>query len=372
MIASTPLRARSARRGAHAAAILLLLASSSARAAESAYCRKVEARAASEAALLMSPQLVLEGLRVPPGTSVALGPALADGYQARVSVAFSAVDFYRGALVRRLGAADCAQHEPGEALTALLLQATDGARLAGLRAQAAFLEAHQAEWTRLVARAEERLEARVIRIVDVHELVQQAHALERKLVEAQGEADRLAARVAGVPQEDSRALADRYVERSLALEREGSRLRTLQAWDVRLTGGAIPERGSAEWYAIAELRFTPGRFLQGGHEARLLRARADELRSARHEAEASVGRLRDEARAAQVQARRDLALLEGQLAGLARLRGVLELSETPATLHARDALAIEELAVRGDQAFVQGLLEALARLTEEAAAGRAD
>jgi hypothetical protein len=191
-------------------------------------------------------------------------------------------------------------------------------------------------------------------------------ALDRRLLEAQGEAARLEARWAGVTREPIDVVAARYSARTLELERAGSRLRTVARWDVRLTAGMIPQRGAADWYALAELSFKPGGLVQDRQEREYLAARVEELRGARYEAEASLTRLREEARAALETARRDLDRVENQLARLARMKGLLDASETPGSLHARDALRLEELLVQAEQVHLKALVEGLAQLAEPA------
>src|SRR5262245_33299074 len=82
-----------------------------ARAEDSAYCRKVRAQAAADRSLLQWPRVFLEGIRFPTSSRLDLGPTVGNNYQGRVGLVFSPLDVYRGELVRRVGDADCADHE---------------------------------------------------------------------------------------------------------------------------------------------------------------------------------------------------------------------------------------------------------------------
>src|SRR5687767_10863955 len=82
--------------------------------AQSSYCRKTQARAEGDAALLAMPRLTASALRFPSAEAVELGPTLGDGYQIRVGVSASLTDIARSAHVRRIAQADCEQHEHTE------------------------------------------------------------------------------------------------------------------------------------------------------------------------------------------------------------------------------------------------------------------
>jgi hypothetical protein len=131
--------------------------------ARDAYCSKVRARAVSDADLLMSPRVLIQGIRFPQsGQQVDIGPTAGNGYQFRAGFSFSPVDFYRGLGVLRVGDADCARHAASTRLENVILHGADVARLAALRAQARFLEDHAGEWRALAAKAAARLAERII------------------------------------------------------------------------------------------------------------------------------------------------------------------------------------------------------------------
>src|SRR5688572_28613470 len=75
---------------------------------DSPYCRQVRARAASEAGLLMTPRVLVQGIRFPRGAQqLDSGPTVGDGYQLRTGLAFSPLDFIKGQTLLRVGDADC-------------------------------------------------------------------------------------------------------------------------------------------------------------------------------------------------------------------------------------------------------------------------
>src|SRR3954468_3905664 len=97
-----------------AAAVATFVSSASAHAEESAYCRKVRARATADAALLVAPRVTAEGIKAPSPLQAGgkLDPASAtSGYQVRVGASFSPLNFYKGLRVKDIGESDCEQHE---------------------------------------------------------------------------------------------------------------------------------------------------------------------------------------------------------------------------------------------------------------------
>src|SRR5690242_10656934 len=99
---------------ATALAVSTFVISASARADESAYCRKVRARATADEALLVAPRVTAEGIKAPSPLQAGgkLDPASpTSGYQVRVGASFSPLNFYKGLRVKEVGEADCEQHE---------------------------------------------------------------------------------------------------------------------------------------------------------------------------------------------------------------------------------------------------------------------
>jgi hypothetical protein len=327
---------------------------------DSAYCRKVRAQADSDAALLKWPRAVVDGLRFPSSNRIDLGPTVGNNFQTRIGLAFSPIDFYRGVLVERTGQADCEEHETAIHLEEMLTQVVDGPRLSALRAQAAFLEAHRAEWRALVGKAMERFQVRVITGVELHEVRRLADAVERKVEEVRGEAERLEAREPESPASLT-ALSDEYLKRADALDSAVARARAVDGWTFKVTGGVIPLPGqnNIDWYGLAELSYGLGDVVRARAIRRALDARADEVRHAPYALPARLARVQREAEAILNQARRELKVVEAELSEANATGQLLENAEAPGAAHARDTLALERLTTEADRVFLRALVDAL-------------
>lgn len=346
------------------ALISLLALSTSAAAAETPYCRKVTARAASDAALLLWPRLNIDGFRFPSTgqlDTVTTGPA--GGYQLRAGLSYSAIDLVRGVQTLNVGRADCEQHEVGVSVQEVVAHGLDVARLAALRQQQAYLDEQRAHWQALLAKAEERLAAHAVTLVDVETVRGSAEELEHKWAQVQGEVQQLQARTRGLGDAPLDTLARNYVERAMRLEREVSRLRSLDAWQVRVSAGVVPLNG-VDWYGMAELSVNLGVFMREHHERRYLDARRDELQKARYEVDTQIDDFRGQARAQLAQARQELVLVERELKLINDSRRALERSEAPGVAHARDALALHAFSLESDRAFLRGLVVPLSAFVE--------
>ena len=108
-----------------------------------AYCRRIEALAQSEGALLWAPRLSLQGLRYPSGFDN--GPTTQEGYQLRVGLSYSLVDAYRALRQRNINALDCSAHELQHELETAVETMADVPLLDAFRAQARFLSGQRGE-----------------------------------------------------------------------------------------------------------------------------------------------------------------------------------------------------------------------------------
>jgi hypothetical protein len=343
----------------------ILSQATAARAQEPAYCQKVRARAASDAALLMSPRAILQGIRFPQNGQIDVGATAGNGYQIRAGLSFSPLDFYKGLSLLRAGDADCEQHESSTAVTTFLTSRDDAARLRALRAEVGYLHAHRDLWRAISAAAAERLSDRVITLAEFNDVRQQVDTLEHRLVQAEGEANQIDAKlVASEPRTSVIATADRYAEQSTRLEREIARARSLDAWQFRLTGGVVPQ-GSADWYGLAELSFNLGGIIRTRQDDRYVDARTDEIEHSREEIAGQVRQFRAQTAAALDQARRDLEIVERDLDVLERIRAIVAKSDAEHVAQARDTLAVESLSAESDAVFLRTLVQALAASLED-------
>jgi hypothetical protein len=339
-----------------------------ARAEESPYCRRVRAQAAADAAVLQWPKAFVEGIRFPSSNRLDLGPTVGSNFQGRFGVAFSPMDWYRGALVRRAGDADCAEHEVADHAEDLLEGLDDAVKLVALRLQAAYLDEHREEWRAVVARASQRFDARVITSVEVHELRWLADSLERKRAQVRGELTRLEppGGAAAARPSPLGGLADSYVSSVGTLDVAVARLRSLDAWSFKLSGGIIPLPGQPlDWFGLAEIAYSLGGPARNNEMTRAMDAHRDEVRSSRRELPARIARARSEALARIAGAREELEVVEAQLAVAGEAGRALEGADAPGAAQARDTLVMERLSVEADRVFLQALVDGLQTIVNE-------
>jgi hypothetical protein len=331
----------------------------------SPYCRKVRARAEADAALLRAPRVIAEGIRFPSNNRVDLGPTVGSGFQLRGALSFSPVDFYRGSVVERAGDADCRAHDAAERVRLGLEDLSDLGRLPALRAEAAYLDGHRAEWRALLAKAADQLAARLITAVEYHELRRLTQTLERKSAALAGEIDRLQAGsgAAATPQElqEVDALARAAVTESDAAEHAFARLRAIDPWAFKITGGVIPpvDNQPADWFGIAELSYSLGGFWHAGADAEAVNARADEVRHARYELPARLDDVKRALGAELSATKRELEAVDAQLASTESIRTALEGNDAPNLAHARATLTVERLDAESDRVYLSALLGTL-------------
>ena len=337
----------------------LALASARTTAAQpSPYCARVRARTASEADLLMTPRVVLQGVRFPRSGQIDIGPVTGNGFQARAGLLFSPLDFYKGLGVLRAGEIDCEQHEAKLEVEDWLEHGTDAARLAARRAQIRYLEAHRAEWRAIAERAAERLSEHAITLAEYDSLRQRIEGLDQKLLRARGDASRFEASGVRASRESVAAMADRFLRTSLEFERETSRVRLLDAWHFQLSGGVIPQ-DPVDWYGLAELSFSLGGLARPREEERSIQARADELKSAPYEAIGRLDRLRAQEKALVEQTRDELDVVRREIAVIASTRKILERAVAENIEFAKDTLSSEQLSAEAEEVYLQGLVESL-------------
>jgi hypothetical protein len=332
---------------------------------ESAYCRKVRARASSDAALMFAPSVQAHGIKFPNNGTIDSGVTTGAGYQFRAVLTFSPLDFYRGFRVLRLGDADCEQHLAVEEAQNILEQGADFGRLPALRRQVAILDAKRSTWQALLAMNEERLAAHTISLADATEVRARVSDLELKRTRVAGEISKLEARGLESTRKGLATLAADVRAAAMRFEREASHVRALDAWDVRVTGGVIPQDKPVDFFGMIQVGYNFGGFWRNAYESRYLDARAEELRGSRHELEDRLSRFRDAMRSAATQARGELAVVEHSLTTLGTARAALEKSDAPGAPHALTVVELELVSIESDREFLTALLEELTRLQEE-------
>ena len=239
--------------------------SSSAHADDSAYCRKVRARASADAALLIAPRINVEGVKSPSplDTSGKQDPATPNTqYQLRVGGTISPLNMYKGVRTMNVGDADCDEHEAEMPARELLLHAADIGRLTALREQAAYLETQRTTWDAVLPKSAERFEAHASTLIELEEVRNASAALGRTREQVVGEIHRLEA--TGIP--DYRGnipeLLKKITDKTMTLERAQSSVRKLDrlreehgdapaAWFEALTGTPWPATPDAIRYSEA-------------------------------------------------------------------------------------------------------------------------
>jgi hypothetical protein len=334
-----------------------------ARAEDSAYCRKVRARAASDASLLSFPHIIAEAIRFPSSHHLDIGPTVGENIQPRVGVLFAPLDLYRANRLTAAAEADCQQHEIGETLRTDFAQIMNPPELEATRAQAAYLEGRAAEWRKLLEAEDARLRAGTIMIFDVHELRRFAMTLERKLTVARAQVTRLAAQPSK-PGSDKpwSARIEAYQRYADELDRALSTTRSLDAWTLKLNGGVIPSPGhTTDWFGYVQLGYALGGIGRNGRETDYIAAHRAELIESAAEFPARAAEIRKLIAAEIASRREELAEIETELRSIEETRTTLGNVAVPQAEHTRALLTVEEITVEADRAFLRTLLDGLER-----------
>jgi hypothetical protein len=311
----------------------------------------------------MAPKAVVQGIHFPGNGQLDVGGMAGEGYQLRAGLTFSPLDFYKGTRVKELGDASCAQQGASEGLQDTLSRAEVRARFAAAREQEKYLSSRQGEWLALLKTAKDRLESRVITLVQFEDLRGRADALERKLVVVQGSSRELAEEGATPPAGSLRELTHGYVASAAWVERETSRIRSLDAWRFHMAGGVIPH-APVDWYGLVELQFSFGAFELNRQNGLSVEARDAEVRRASYELPEHARALVAKARSWKENAEREGEMLDSEIAFLTRTRHTLDASSAENVAHARDALAIEQIAIEADRMFLRVFASALSSFLE--------
>jgi hypothetical protein len=321
-----------------------------------AYCRRIDALAESEGALLWAPKLSVQGLRYPSGFDN--GPTTREGYQLRVGLSYSLIDVYRAIRMSAANESDCAAHVLEEELEATAETLTDAPLRDAYRAQAQFLSGHRGEVDAILERARARLKEHVITTSEFNELLDSADQLERKAVQAEGHADRIdAKRHAELPARSTESMTQDLLRLRAEHEQSLSTLRSLDAWTLRVHGGVIPvaERG-VEWFGWVELSYSLGDLFRGGAERRFRQARREELRDDPNQIPSKLQRIRADLAAQAEQAETELRVVTRRLGYLRTTKSELDTADVAVAAHLRDALALDELSAGSERAFLETLI----------------
>lgn len=335
-----------------------------ARSEDSAYCKKVRARASSEAALLFGPSVQAQAIRFPNNGTTDSGLTTGAGFQLRAALSFSPLDLYKGFRVKQLGDADCQQHEAVVSAQQVLLQGADYGRLPALRRQVEFLDSTRSQSETILAKSEERVAAHVESLREAMEIRARIGALGRAREHSQGDVDRLEARGIDAYRGPLSVLVDAADRQVMQLERDASHVRSLAAWDVRVTGGVIPQPDQVDYFGMLQVGFNLGAFSRNAQETQYLDARAEELRRARYELRDQVETFRRQIRSAIAQAKRELSVVVRQAKMLAADRSALGQADAPNAPHALAMIDLDAVLVESERVFLAALITELAHFEE--------
>lgn len=323
--------------------------------AQSHYCDKVRARANGEASLLIAPSVYAQGMRYP--SSIDIGP-VTDKMQLRLGLAFSPVELYRGLRLMNVSEADCRAHEISDRFERDLEQATEAPALPAFEAQVEFLVKQRSVLDKVLERARARLASNIITTLEFQTLRSNIDALDRKVEQLLGQASGLRAR--GVKAPDRTVSLQTYLEAKMTLEDKLSSLKSLDAWNLKLSGGVIPVGDrQTDYFAWVEFSYSLGGPLNVQQENKYLDARRAEMRQARYEIATRTRQTRLQLEAARSQAQRELAIIDRQLGFLVQTREALERADVAATAHVRDSLMIEQISTESERVYLKTLIEHL-------------
>lgn len=366
-------RAEGVRRAAIATAVCFVALASTTRAnaQESPYCAKVRARAAADAALLIAPSLRAEGIKLPSalqkGGTIDPASGSGSGYQIRAGLTVSPLDMYKGFKVVDLADADCQQHQAVVTAQELLQQAVVYGRLPALRKQREFLDASRPRWETVASKTDARLEAKVTTLIEADDVHVRAISLERSREQIVGEIARFEA--SGI--DAKRAMLSELVKNlessSAKLEDKASHIRSLDTWEVRLTGGYVPAAfgQSSDFFGVVQVSYNVGGFWRNAAESRYVAARSEEVKTARYETVNQLLTFREQMKATASQATREVAIVDRRIAVLTSGRAALSATDAPGAAHALALIELETITAESDRVFLKALIEALSHLEEK-------
>lgn len=354
-----------------AAAFAAFATVSSAHAEDSAYCRKVRARASSDASLLIAPTLRAEAMKLPSalqaGGRIEVTPG-GSSYQVRAGASISLVNMYKGTRLGPVADADCALHQATIKAQDLLALAADFGRLNALRQQASFLDEQRPVWEAVYAKLEERFAAQNVTLMNLEDVRARTTLLSRHRVRIGGDIARLEAAGLSDQRPNVSALIQSIDATAMKYEREASHVRALDALDLTITGGYVPpilDVKQSDFFGVVQLSYSLGGPFRNAAETRYLDARAEELKTARYETQAHLRTFRQQVRAGLGEAKQDLDVVEKRHASLEATRGALEGSDAAGAAFALAMVDLELLATRADRVFLTGYVRELSHVEEK-------
>lgn len=353
--------------------VVAVLASSTARADggddASAYCTLTRALAASESALLLSPQLFLDsGIVNANDAASSSGGASASSPVERLTfgLRYSFGNLYRGVVDRQRADADCRRQRAASGLGHFLVENREQASPAALDAKLAVLRSalpRALETTRALRNAVER----------GHANLEELQACEARLDELEAELAAAEVSRGGVPSSRS---VDLPPDELLAQHRRAdaevatyeSRLRQSRALDVALRGGYdrfFSARDDLPLFVALNVTINPGWLFQLGPEREAAAARARFVRSEADGLEQKAELLQARLRAALAAEKRRLGDVGALVADLEGRLRTLESIESERLKRFREASWFEWVRLKAEQEFLRVHTVELARTLGE-------
>jgi hypothetical protein len=354
----------------HGACLLIILcllavtANSQAQHERSPYCLKTDARAHADAILMYTPRLHAQLLRNPSLSD--FGPLLVDRFQLRLGASFSVIEAVRGARMLSVSRADCQVHSDGERARRLVAAPMEALVVTAYEAQLAAYRDSEAEREQLMQRAQQRLDQKLITVLEFHEVERLAVEVRQRQETTHGTLQRLHAEAIELPNGSLEALALSYMESSRVLQRKDRALRALDPWTMRLMGGAIPAKDDRlDWYGWIELSYSLGGLFRSKWENKFENARNQEIEKAKYELPQRVQLLAQQVNARFAQAESELKIVVRNLSFVESTLHSLGTADIPNVNHARDSLALQRMLLVAEQAYLRALVQTLSPLRSE-------
>ncbi len=281
-----------------------------------AACEAIEARAASERALLVAPRVHVGTLRVPGGGTA--GEARErEGWQLRGSVSWSPWDVLRASRVRSVAEARCAELREGHDVRDRLSRATAVFEVLELSAAAASLDEGLAGIEEHLSLARRRRERELITEANLLDMEAAVLAYRRVMSENRERLASARERAAGLTLEELGSLSETlaaYEASRVRVDEASSRLRRLSATRIELRGGVIPT-DTPDYFVGIVLTHSLGAAAQRRREDEALEAASRARRESPAEVIASLERVMRilRARAAARREQHDLLTTEREL-----------------------------------------------------------
>jgi hypothetical protein len=327
-----------------------LLAAHTASADPQATCDRLAAEAESQADVLYAPQVDLQGAHVPVVSTTDPTLPAANGLQARLSLAISPTDIWRGHELERVASADCVRTRYADKLDRVLAVGDRYGEVAAARAEVKYLSDHLADVDALVADAEARFEHQRATAVELDELRERGTALRLQIAERRETLATLE-QLDGPeePVHDLAALVPAYRDSAVVLEREQGKLREIAPWRISVSGG-VAEADQTDWFAIVDVTYSIGGLWQHGAEDRAADARRREVAHDVHDASVRVDMLRRAMHASALALAEELGAIDQMIeklhADLSRLGSLEDANDATHQLRARYTIQAIQLEAR--------------------------